>query len=248
MTNPKSKIPLNELGVDRVFQLTLEQIAREQEWTYHYFPLGGADRDLADGLMSVGFRYALVEFKFTEEQLKKEGTKELRESLCVALACGEAVHPLHNAAHFASWFDPTTGECMVNVYQNQICNLQVFRKSKYLKSPTPTDSTRITAEQFAKQLFDDEVAALELAQFQEYVDWMRTVQQSEGGSVTGTFTILAFDPTIKRSILISGDHFHALDHFLRKLAATLSHRQAGAPSPAVDPPAEEPPGSGGPKF
>lgn len=248
MNNPISKIPLNERGVEDAFRQAVQQQAQDMGGTFRQFSLGGADRDLGDAVITANFRYALVEFKFTQEQLKKEGSKELREVLCVALSHTKRkdIRRLHNACHFASWLDPQTDECLINIYQREICNLGVFHQSKILKSALPDITTRVSAKEFARELFQDETAALTLEEFQSYVDWMRMVQAAEGGQVTGMFTIVAFDPNTGKSILLSGDDFVLLDNFLREVADKLSHQQANTRPTGSVPPSSTPGGSGGP--
>lgn len=121
---------------------------------YHYFSLGGQDRDAgADYLVSNSNGFSILEFKHSELQLKEEGAKKRRENLCVLLELNKnkKMREIHDKCHFVAWMDSETGAVKCAPYRSEICNNCIFPKSNRINNPAPTEGNRITADDYCKQ-------------------------------------------------------------------------------------------------
>lgn len=71
--------------------------------TYSGSAIGAQDRELADYLLAVNARFALIEFKADEDNIKSEKSKLLRVALCTVLASDSAMLARAREMHFVAW-------------------------------------------------------------------------------------------------------------------------------------------------
>lgn len=169
----------NEAGVTEVFVAELRDLADAAGIDFVPFPLGPLDRHvLSDTLFANNFdQFALIEMKFSEEQLKSEADKRLRvEALCKALASNSEMRKLHEQCHTIAWSDSKTGELKCSPYRDQICNQHVLGASCGLNVQSPDASKVVDVIQFGNDFFGDPAArCLAKGNFKKYVDWLLKV-------------------------------------------------------------------------
>jgi hypothetical protein len=90
----------NELQRHFLYQ---QQLLNSAHSSYAGSALGGQDRELADYLLSVNARFALIEFKADESSIASEISKPLRIGLCSQLASDSAMRARAQEMHFIAW-------------------------------------------------------------------------------------------------------------------------------------------------
>jgi len=175
-----------EQSVADIFNSFLSERSQEAGANYHYFSLGGQDRDAgADYLVSNSSGFSLIEFKHSETQLKDEGVKERREKLCILLNSNRAMREIHDKCHFIAWMDSKTGVLHCAPYRAEICNRVVFPKCITIPQQAPLNGFRITAEAYCDQFISpppDRYTGKK--EFELYLAWlMRTASDSTKDTV-----------------------------------------------------------------
>lgn len=178
-TTMGKKMGQNEAGVTEVFVTELKELAHAAGIDFVPFPLGPLDRHmLSDSLFANNFdHFALVEMKFSDEQLKSEANKRLRvEALCKALAGNAEMRKLHEQCHMIAWSDVKTGELKCSPYRDQICNQSVLGPSCGLEVQFPDASKVVDVIQFGSDFFGDPAArCLAKKAFEKYAVWLLKV-------------------------------------------------------------------------
>lgn len=160
---------------------------------FHSFSLDGQDRDAgADYILTDADRFAIVEFKYTANDLVSEKFKYRRFTLCQKLLDRDDMGEYHDKCHFVSWTEPPSRNVKINIYRNEICAQSVFGNDCSLPLVTPKVETQTFAKQFAKDFFSSGGAVtLSLEEFQAYVDWVLT---DTSGSSRSTLELVAYNP------------------------------------------------------
>lgn len=157
---------------------------------YHYFSLGGQDRDAgADYLVSNSNGFALIEFKHSESELPSEGTKLRRKQLCLLLHKKKTMRAIHDKCHFVAWMDKDTGAVRCAPYRTEICNQKIFPTCTKLTRQRPLQSKRILAKTYCDQFISpppDRYA--NKAEFEKYLAWL---MKDASGSENETVELMA---------------------------------------------------------
>ena len=149
-----------------------------------YFSLDGQDAIAgADYLFSDHSRLALIEFKYSNWQLRMETKKDLISRLCELLEVNFQMVALHEQCHFIAWSKGVNHAVNLNVYRNEICNKLFFPRSKVLESAEPDRDSRVRAKLFCEEFFREEsTRSLGLEDFEKYVAWYLAEAGDSGAS------------------------------------------------------------------
>jgi len=177
-----------EQSVADIFNDHLRERSRSAGSKYHYFSLGGQDRDAgADYLVSNSKGFSLIEFKHSEGQLRDEGTKIRREKLCTLLNLdkNKKMREIHDKCHFVAWMDSNTGIVKCAPYRFEICNRSIFPNCKKIPNKEPLAGERIIADDYCEQFVSpppDRYASKK--EFEFYLAWlMKTASGSKKDTV-----------------------------------------------------------------
>jgi hypothetical protein len=170
------KIRNTEAGYADAFKDFMRSEAEINNGRFHGFPMGGQDVELgADYVISDSSRFALIEFKFTENDCISENRKPRRLSLCQKLPENPTIKGLHDACHFISWIDSFSDIAQVNIYRQEVCNRAVFGAAGNLEAYNPNIQSRMTGSQFADKYFqENSEVSLAYEDFNKYVTWILT--------------------------------------------------------------------------
>lgn len=137
--------------------------------------LGGQDRVLADYLLVVNARFALIEFKDHDKAILTESCKPLRLKLCVSLGASRLHGALARSAHYIAWGVrsqqdlgapygvQSVGDALVASYPDKVCSL--------LGCPVG-DSARgeLASAAFIRRFMVSRVSGATGARFQRYLE------------------------------------------------------------------------------
>jgi hypothetical protein len=160
---------------------------------FHSFSLDGQDRDAgADYVLTDADRFAIVEFKYTQDALVSERHKPKRLNLCQHLLNRNDMRVLHDKCHFISWAEAPLLTVMINIYRHEICTQAVFGHSCGLSAQVPTVTTRTQTGSFAQGFFSSNSSrSLSLADFEVYIAWVLTKTST---STKSTLELIAYNP------------------------------------------------------
>lgn len=164
-------------------------------YRFHSFSLDGQDRDAgADYLLTDASRFALIEFKWCEQNLASEKAKKRRLKLCRQLAVRRDMRALHDLCHFIAWSDLAAGNVLkMNVYRHEICCKAVFGTASGLLQEVPMTEARWLSGAFARDFFrEDGGKSLSLTEFEAYLQWVLT---ETSDSTKTTLELISYDPT-----------------------------------------------------
>ena len=184
----------NEQGVADKFNRYLRDMGERKGITVHDFSLGGQDRHAgADYLLSDSSRFALVEFKFVEANIRDEIRKSRRLKLCQKLQVQPDMRQLHDLCHFVAWYDKPTLCVFTNVYRREVCNQRMFGSNSNLHDISSDPSLRATAQNFAQEFLDTQShnRSLNLQEFEIYLAWLL---QTTSGASASSVELLTSDP------------------------------------------------------
>lgn len=179
----------------------------------HTIALDGQDRDAGDYLLTDEDRFALIEFKSTEQDIKHESRKGRRLQLCELLEFNAKMKALHDQCHFIVWMQ--SSGVQLNVYRYEVCNQEVFGGGCGLACKTASVGSRVHANQFAADLFGAPASrTLSLSEFEDYLAWLMV--QASGGT-RGTLELLIEDGSANELRLVQFESVRAAhDWFLTK--------------------------------
>jgi len=127
----------------------------------------------ADYILSDSDRFALIEFKYTENEICSESKKNLRLSLCRQLLPNPRMSHLHDRCHFIAWRDSVSSQIKTNIYRLEVCNKGVFGPSCGLEDKTATTTKRTLADRFIDEFLSQRsTRSLSLQEFEEYLIWL----------------------------------------------------------------------------
>lgn len=164
----------NESGVISEFKKALRQIAGQFSRHFDDFPLGPQDRHvLADDFWATYDNFAIVESKWSEDELSSEGDKFNRVSaLCENLRDTPHMALLHSQCHRIAWRDSKTHRLMSQEYRKSIC-CDLFPETC---EDVDCGTEAIALDDFAKEFFSATPShCLPAEQFQDYIRWLTSV-------------------------------------------------------------------------
>jgi hypothetical protein len=192
----------HEQGVADKFNAFLRRAGERQGIAVHDFSLGGQDRDAgADYLLSDASRFALVEFKFREADIRDEVDKPRRRALCQSLPRRPDMEQRHDRCHFIVWSDPHRQRIIANIYRKEVCNCRIFGHAAKLEDLEAEVASRTVAEQFAQEFLDPGLSlrSLDLLNFEAYLKWL---MQDVSGASASTLELLASDPSRPNELVL----------------------------------------------
>lgn len=177
-----------EQSVADIFNDYLSEQSKAAGSKYHYFSLGGQDRDTgADYLVSNSNGFSLFEFKHSESQLKDEGAKERREKLCILLNLdkNKKMREIHDKCHFIAWMDNITGVVKCAPYRSEICNRCIFPECEKILNLAPLEKDRVIADDYCEQFISPPPERYaNKKEFENYLAWlMKTASGSKKDTV-----------------------------------------------------------------
>lgn len=175
------------------FNAFMRRKATEHGCRFHSFSVDGQDRDAgADYLLTDSDRFALVEFKYSSDDLISEKHKPRRLTLCRGLALNGDMRSLHDRCHFISWAEGPSLSVKTNIYRHEICNRRVFGDSCGLSEISSCSVTRASAGVFATEFFSaPNPRSLSLEEFETYLAWLLT---ETSASTRSTLELIAHNP------------------------------------------------------
>jgi hypothetical protein len=168
----------NESAGIEVLKEILRNKARKTGGQFKAYPLGRQDQHvLADDIFAAAHYFAIVESKWSEDQLATEArdkTDRVRR-LCEGLARNNEMAVLHAKCHRLAWRDSSTEMSMLQPYRDAICAEFFPSTCTELATSSPLD-----ADVFASEFFGNPPGhCVPAAEFVKYVKWLRE-------TVTGT--------------------------------------------------------------
>jgi hypothetical protein len=164
----------NESGVISEFKKALRNIAVQLSSHFDEFPLGPQDRHvLADDFWATYDNFAIVESKWSEEELRSETEKFDRVSaLCKNLRDSHHMAFLHSQCHRIAWRDSKTHRLMSQEYRKGVC-CELFPETCV---DIDCETKSIAVDDFAREFFGEPpLHCLPAGEFQEYIRWLTTV-------------------------------------------------------------------------
>jgi hypothetical protein len=170
----------------------------------------------ADYLLTDQSQFALIEFKFTQNEIASEVKKDRRLNLCKELEAYATMKDLHDQCHFIAWAEEPQmlGRC--NVYRLEVCNKKVFGSECGLASSRPNDDKRISAKQFIAEFFSNSPPrSLSLSDFEKYLSWLLTVASR---STKSSLQLLSFDDSSNDCAMVQFDSIRAAYEWMQRQA------------------------------
>lgn len=138
--------------------------------------LDGDDRDVgADYVLSNENRFAIVEFKWTREDIKAESYKTRRLKLCKELSKNSEMTALHDSCHFVSWGEPEESNkfrVFTNIYRFEVCTKKVFGDACCWEDPS--SKKPLGAANFARRFIQNfSSCTLSKDEFNKYLAWVK---------------------------------------------------------------------------
>ncbi|HHG3247567.1 TPA: hypothetical protein ACPVXZ_004807 [Vibrio parahaemolyticus] len=195
--------------IDRFSEFFLEQ-GRSLGRDVNRFSLDGQDTELgADYIFNSGTRFTLVEFKYEERDILSEGSKPLRELLCVRLDSEQRRKLQSLNCHYISWSQRVlnTRQVMFNKYYPEVCNTTVF--SADMRHVCPDTSSRESAMGLVEQFLNGNIGS-DFSEFQNYTDWLMTLAGKEGTGVE----VMMDNPASNELALLEFSNLSALNDYL----------------------------------
>jgi hypothetical protein len=162
----------NESGVISEFKKALRSIAGSRH--FDDFPLGPQDRYvLADDFWATYDNFAIVESKWSEEELRSEqGKLDRVKALCKNLKTSPHMAFLHSQCHRIAWRDSQTHRLMSQEYRKGVC-CELF-PATCVDIDCTTEP--IAVDDFGIEFFGEPPShCLPAEEFQEYIRWLTTV-------------------------------------------------------------------------
>ena len=211
----------HEQSVADGFSKHFSEIAIKRGRTLNRCSLDGQDAILgADYIFTTTTKFALIEFKYEERDIKSESRKPLREKLCVSLDREEKRRSQSLQCHYISWSKKRQARTVFfNNYYPEVCNNQVFTFLKVpLNNSQNKKSSRINANEIIESFLNGEIGS-NYYTFKHYTNWLMSL----GGHGESTVEVILDNPTSDQLELLD---FASLD----LMKSWLDHNQPNKPS------------------
>lgn len=221
----------HEQSVADRFNQFMAKKAAARGCRFEYFSLDGQDCVVGgDYVLTDAHRFSIVEFKDTEQDIKKESRKRRRLSLCKALQQRFDMVEFHDQCHFIVWSALETGKVHANIYRHEVCNLFTLGAGSDMVDQLPFVASRVSALKFVEDFFHPSASrSLTREAFQEYLEWL-LVETSE--SSNSTVELVAFNPDEEDLVLVRFSTLEATqDWLLRNYAPPTPPGQVGQSFP-----------------
>jgi hypothetical protein len=175
----------HEQSVADAFSNHFSKIAMEQGKTLNRCSLDGQDAILgADYIFTNTTKFALIEFKFEEQDIKAESKKPLRAKLCTFLDSEISRRSQSLQCHYIAWSKKRQKRTMhFNNYYPEVCNNQIFNPVKTpLTNQERGISSRVNANEVIKSFLSGEIGSNYYA-FKQYTNWLMALGGHEGSTV-----------------------------------------------------------------
>jgi hypothetical protein len=173
----------NESAVISEFKKALRRIADRSSRHFDDFPLGPQDRHvLADDFWATYDNFAIVESKWSEEDLHSEKEKFERVSaLCENLRDTPHMAFLHSQCHRIAWRDSKTHRLMSQEYRKGVC-CDLFAATCV---DIDCGTEAIAVDDFATEFFGEPpLHCLPAEEFQDYIRWLTGVVTGSAREIT----------------------------------------------------------------
>ena len=202
----------HEKSVENLFKGSFSQAAISRGDVHIAASLDGQDRIAgADYLFTISTRYAIVEFKNRENNLKSEARKAKRHLLCQGLHFDLDALAVHKKCHFAAWSE---GEAEVtiksNVYYSEICNAD-FWGSRFEYVDAVDRTTRMTGNDFIDRFLCGDEGA-DIQEFDAYIAWL--LQLGDDSNTNGYLELLISNPYDRRSAGLSFTNVRSMHNWV----------------------------------
>lgn len=161
----------NEAACIQILKEILWKKANEVGGQFNAYPLGPQDRNvLADDIFAAADYFAIVESKWSEDQLLTEAEKKtIRvKQLCEGLNSDDEMAMLHAKCHKIAWRDSVTEMSMLQPYRDFVCAESFPKTCLGLIVSSPCD-----ADEFAVDFFGDPPRhCVPAKDFIRYVKWL----------------------------------------------------------------------------
>lgn len=192
--------------------------------------LDGQDAILgADYLINNDTKFALIEFKFGEKDIKTEMKKPLRGELCKALSKDEITRYLHGRCHYISFF--ASENILLSVYSDEVCCSSVFSSDQcHVELSGTFEGDRINHAQFTNHFAKaNSEIGLSPIEFQIYVDKLCEI----AGESSSSIELVAMNPDVETIELLTFNSIRDLHEWymdiyipaLQAKLATPSHKK-----------------------
>jgi hypothetical protein len=188
--------------------------------------LDGQDSILgADYIFTESSNFALVEFKYEERDLKAEGDKDLRKTLCAMLDSETSRRYQSLQCHYIAWSKKQQERrgILFNKYYPEICNKAIFPLS-ILRNSNPDVSSRVSADNLINQFLDGSIGST-FEVFNRYVNWLLSIGGKEGTGIE----VMLDNPDSNELEILEFSSLNLLNNWL------IQNRPQPAPSPPSSP-------------
>jgi hypothetical protein len=209
--------------------------------------LCGQDKALADYLLSAGARFALIEFKANQEQLKTEGGKQQRRLLLDGCLAESGLRARSRDLHYVAWGEAaqldlpglgtqTKEVLMLSHYFDKIGGLLG------MSVPRPR-SRHWTDDAFITSYLEPMTAGSNLPRFRRYLIELYQLVGTSGGAGLDGFQgmVTVYIPGFKGEHQFQELRFNSFEHLLQ---LTIHHQ----PAPELAPEPQHKPGRAGPQM
>jgi len=175
----------HEQSVADSFSNHFSKVAMQQGRTLNRCSLDGQDAILgADYIFTTTTKFALIEFKFEERDIKAESRKSLRAQLCTLLDSEMNRRSQSLQCHYIAWSKRRqTRTVHFNNYYPEVCNNQVFDP---LVTPLINQqkqiSSRINADVVIESFLNGDIGS-NYYTFKQYTNWLMSLGGHEGSTV-----------------------------------------------------------------
>lgn len=157
----------------------------------------------ADYVFTNHTNFLMVEFKYEESDLKREGLKPRRLHLCRILDDHDDWRELSSQCHYVAWTEALKPVSQrkrfvnFNGYYDEICNRSVFGEHSDLKRDVPFGDFKVKAGRLADDFLSGELG-IDFPRFERYTDWLTSLE----GSGSSGIELMVDDHTEDELILL----------------------------------------------
>ncbi|WP_202368152.1 hypothetical protein [Pseudomonas sp. MWU318] len=137
----------------------------------------------ADYIFTNHTNFLMVEFKYDKSDVKLEGKKPRRLTLCRILDDEDGWRQLSSQCHYVAWsefleIDNVGGRRpRFNAYYDEVCNRAVFGEDSGLIKQSPYEESRLKAGLLVRDFLSGELGT-DFQSFEVYTNWLMSLEDS----------------------------------------------------------------------
>lgn len=176
----------HEQSVADNFSDGFKKVAAKYDRSINRCSLDGQDAILgADYIFTDTSNFALIEFKYEEEDIKAESKKDLRLKLCTVL--DNEIHKRTQSlkCHYIAWSNKRHYRTVIlNQYYPEVCNNAVFSKNQppQFLHDEPQVVSRISANEAFESFLNGRIGSNYFT-FKHYTNWLMSLGGHEGSTI-----------------------------------------------------------------